>query len=84
MFLRIGLVIICFLAEIGLGVYTYFHFESLMTRFLFFVFTAICIAFLVIQTAGRDSSQKEKENLSQLATKGKNNPKDLDLKEPPN
>lgn len=69
MFLRIGAIILCFITEIGLGIYTYFHFESLLTRFLFFVFTAICIAFLVIKIAGQDLTRKRKSDLEQIATK---------------
>lgn len=69
MFLRLGTVILCLLAEIGLGIYTYFHFESLLTRFLFFVFTAICIGFLVIKIAGQDLSRNKKEEPEQLTPK---------------
>ncbi|HET8809097.1 MAG TPA: hypothetical protein VFM65_02400 [Flavobacteriaceae bacterium] len=52
MLIKFGAIILCFFAEIALGIYMYLHFESLFARFVFFVFTAILAAMIVIKLAG--------------------------------
>lgn len=71
MFLKFGVLFLCLLADIALGVYTYMHFDSLLTRFLFFVFTAAVVAMIVIKLANPDISKDVEDNIPSSVT-GKN------------
>lgn len=53
------MLLLAFLIEISLGIFTYFNFENLFLRFLFFTLTTIIIALLVIKFANQ-TNQEEK------------------------
>lgn len=60
----------CLFAEIALGIYTYMNFESLMTRFLFFIFTAACVALIVVKLANKSDAEENEETSSAIVGEG--------------
>ncbi|HET8839788.1 MAG TPA: hypothetical protein VFM82_12430 [Flavobacteriaceae bacterium] len=68
--LKSWVLVLSFLAEISLGIFMYLHFDNLLLRFLFFVWTAILMAFLIVKMADDDDindGESFTENDEQLA-----------------
>lgn len=58
MLLKSGILILLFLGEIALGVYSFWFTSSLIARFSFFVLTCFLVAMMVIKFAGNDIQEE--------------------------